>query len=100
METTCFRLVQEALTNIVRHSQAGQAWVELRKGEAELHLMVRDDGSGFDVEAAQQRAVQGASLGLLGMQERVLLVGGQFDLTSTPRAGTTLRVRLPLITQK
>ena len=71
LEIACFRMVQEALTNIVRHAQAEQVQVELRRREGEMQLSVRDDGVGFDVQAALESAAHGASLGLLGMRERV-----------------------------
>jgi signal transduction histidine kinase len=96
IETACFRVAQEALTNVIRHAQAQHIRVELRERNAELHLLMRDDGKGFDVRAAQERAAQGASTGLLGMQERVWLVGGQIDIESAPTWGTEIRVRFPL----
>ncbi len=96
IETACFRVAQEALTNVMRHAQAQHVRVELRQRNAELHLLMRDDGKGFDVRVAQERAAQGASMGLLGMQERVGLVGGQIDIESAPAWGTEVRVRFPL----
>src|SRR5262249_28752379 len=67
LETACFRLVQEALTNVGRHAQAKEVWVRLRLDQEYLLLEVRDDGVGFDVTAAWQRATHGTSLGLYGM---------------------------------
>ena len=96
VETTCFRVAQEALTNIVRHSRARRVKVELRHSETELQLLIRDDGAGFDVQAALDSSMRGASLGLLGMRERVHLVGGKIEIESSPAAGTEIRVRLPL----
>jgi signal transduction histidine kinase len=96
IETACFRVAQEALTNVMRHAQAQQVRVELHQRAAGLHLLIRDDGKGFDVRAAQERAAQGMSAGLLGMQERVWLVGGQIDIESTPARGTEIRARFPL----
>jgi PAS domain S-box-containing protein len=96
LETACFRVAQEALTNVARHAQAQHVSVELRPGPPELQLIIRDDGVGFDVRAALERAAHGASLGLLGMQERVLLVGGQIDIESTPAQGTEIRARFPM----
>jgi len=96
VETTCFRVVQEALTNIARHARARQVWVELQGRGAELHLLIRDDGVGFDVRAAQERAAQGASFGLLGMRERVELAGGRLEMTSAPGRGAEIHVRFPL----
>ncbi len=95
VETACFRVAQEALTNVVRHAHAQNVWVELQQQGTELHLVVRDDGSGFDVRAARARATQGGSLGLLGMQERVELAGGRFDIAATPEHGTEIHIRFP-----
>jgi PAS domain S-box-containing protein len=96
LETTCFRVVQEALTNIMRHSQAQNVCVELHQREAELLLRVCDDGVGFDVQAALGNAMGGASLGLLGIQERIWQVGGQIAIQSAPGGGTDIQARLPL----
>lgn len=95
-ETACFRVVQEGLTNVLRHAKACRVGVELRQIGSELQLQLHDDGVGFDVEAARQRALRGDSLGLLGMQERVLLIGGSIDIQSGPQRGTTIQVCLPL----
>jgi PAS domain S-box-containing protein len=91
LETACFRVAQEALTNVARHAQARNVWVELRLLAEELDLRVRDDGIGFDAGAARERAIGGASMGLLGMQERVSLVGGEYTLSTRPGAGTEVR---------
>jgi two-component system sensor histidine kinase UhpB len=96
LETACFRLVQEALTNVGRHAQAKQVWVVLRLDRNELVLEVRDDGAGFDVSAAWQRATHGTSLGLYGMRERVELLGGTIEIQSAPGQGTIIQARLPL----
>ena len=95
LATTCFRVVQEALTNVVRHARARQVWVELQQGDAEVRLIIRDDGVGFDPGIARQRSARGASLGLLGIQERIELLGGQLAIESEPGHGTTVRVWLP-----
>jgi signal transduction histidine kinase len=96
VETACFRVAQEALTNVLRHAQAQRVEVELRQDGAGLELVVRDDGVGFDVPAAQAAAVRGDSLGLLGMQERVALVGGDIKIESSPSHGTVVRASFPL----
>jgi two-component system sensor histidine kinase UhpB len=96
LETTCFRLVQEALTNVVRHARAQTVWVNLGRRAGEMRLEVRDDGAGFDVAAARHRATHGGSLGLLGLQERVQLAGGDLTIQSEPGHGTEIQVRLPL----
>ncbi|HKN47430.1 MAG TPA: GAF domain-containing protein, partial [Candidatus Polarisedimenticolia bacterium] len=93
LETVCFRVAQEALTNVARHARARHVWVDLHLLPLGLELSVRDDGSGFDTAAARDHAVGGASMGLLGMQERVALVGGAFEVRSAPGGGTEVRAR-------
>jgi signal transduction histidine kinase len=95
IETACFRIAQEALTNITRHAQAGQVEISLRREGEEMVLCVQDDGLGFDIEAMRLRAVQGASLGVLGMQERANLIGGQLNIQSVPGQGSTVRLSCP-----
>jgi signal transduction histidine kinase len=99
LETVCFRVVQEALTNIARHARASHVRVELDCGKTELRLLVRDDGVGFDVANARRRAAGGESLGLLGMQERVFLSGGRIDIDSALGKGTEIGARFPLDNQ-
>jgi signal transduction histidine kinase len=94
--TTCFRVVQEAVTNTARHAQATDVWVTLRCRNQKLLLTVRDNGIGFDVNTAQQRAGRGFSMGLPGMQERARLVGGELLIASTPGRGTEITATLPL----
>jgi PAS domain S-box-containing protein len=96
IETACFRVAQEALTNITRHSKAQTVHVELRQDHGRLTLSVRDDGSGFNVAEARHRATHGGSLGLLGMEERVTFTGGQLSVTSSTEGGTELRAWFPL----
>ena len=99
IKTACFRVAQESLTNVTRHAQARNVRVELQEREGELQLLITDDGIGFDVSAARAKASQGASIGLLGMAERVQLVGGQFEIESNPSQGTTIRARFPIPTK-
>jgi signal transduction histidine kinase len=96
IETECFRVAQGALTNVVRHAQAKTVSVELRKEAGQLHLRVRDDGTGFDVAAVREQAVRGASLGLLSMEERAVLAGGQLEFNSVPGQGTKVHAWFPL----
>jgi signal transduction histidine kinase len=96
IETECFRVAQEALTNIVRHAKARAVLVELRRNNGHLHLSVRDDGVGFDVSALRSEAVMGASLGLLSMEERTALAGGGIELKSRPGEGTEVHAWFPL----
>ena len=96
IETVCFRVTQEALTNVMRHAQAKQVWVDLRQAGDEWHLTIRDDGTGFDARAARARAARGGSFGLLGMEERVLLIGGKIEIDSGPGEGTEIKVSFPI----
>ena len=96
IETACFRVAQEGLTNVVRHARAQTVSVELHRTPEALHLVVRDDGIGFDVMTAEQ---QGVSLGLLGMRERVTLLGGEMDCKSAPGRGTEIHAFFPMRTR-
>jgi signal transduction histidine kinase len=95
IETACFRIVQEALTNISRHAQAKRVCITLRRHGTDLVLEVKDDGLGFDLAAMQQRAIAGDSLGVLGMHERAALLGGQLDIDSAAGEGCTVQLRCP-----
>ena len=96
VEATCFRIAQEAMTNILRSAHATHVWLTIGVAADELTLTVRDDGRGFDVEAGRVRAMHGSSLGLLSMEERAALIGGRMTIESTPSHGTTVRAWLPL----
>lgn len=96
IETACFRLTQEAITNALRHGHADLVTVELLRVGPELRLTVRDNGRGFDVAEARARALRGGSLGLLGMEERTALVGGRVDWETAPDRGTAVHAVFPL----
>lgn len=96
IETECFRIAQEALTNVVRHSQAKAVTVQLSRKNGHLHLAVRDNGIGFDVSTLREQAVLGASLGLLSMEERAALAGGGLRFNSAPGKGTEVIAWFPL----
>jgi signal transduction histidine kinase len=93
IETAAYRIVQEALTNVARHSSAHDVSVHVTAGETVLVLEIEDRGSGFDPAAALNAA---SSSGLLGMRERAKLLHGQLSVESAPGAGTRLRGELPL----
>jgi len=86
-----FRVLQEALHNATKHSGVKRIEVQLREESGEIHLIIRDSGKGFDVEAA----LQGKGLGLTSMRERVRLVNGTISIESKPMGGTTIHVRVP-----
>ncbi len=90
--TLClYRITQEALQNVVKHSQSMEAEVELSGHSAEIELCISDSGRGFDVESAKRAA----GLGLVSMRERLRLVGGHLSIESAPSQGTRIRVRVP-----
>jgi two-component system, NarL family, sensor histidine kinase DevS len=90
LESTVYRLVQEALTNIVKHARAEHVELAVSSEGETLSIEVIDDGVGFD------SALKPAGFGLVGIRERVELIGGRVDISSVPGRGTTLRARLPL----
>jgi signal transduction histidine kinase len=87
-----FRIVQEALRNIVKHGHTEDAKVELSGGGGEIHLCISDEGAGFNPESAQAKG----GLGLISMRERLRLVGGHLDVESEPSQGTRIYVRVPV----
>jgi PAS domain S-box-containing protein len=97
LETACFRIAQEALTNVVRHAKATQVIVRLTLDTDVLFLIVKDDGVGFDVERLRKRAPRVATLGLVSMQERAHAAGGRIEIESAPASGTEIRFSLPLV---
>jgi signal transduction histidine kinase len=88
VETAVYRLVQESLSNAARHAHADHIVAQVAEHDGELRIVIRDDGSGFDIEAPS------AGFGLTGMRERVALTGGQLEITSSS-AGTTISASLP-----
>ena len=92
-EIACFRVVQESLTNALRHAAARRLRVSITRSPAGIRLAIRDDGCGFDPETLDAAAARG-HLGVLGMRERIRARGGQFKLTSRPGAGTSVEVEL------
>jgi len=94
LETACFRIVQEALTNVVRHAQARKLVIKLNAADQETVLSIRDDGVGFDLRATQDNK-HNIHLGLIGMRERALALGGTFEIISAPAEGTEVRVVFP-----
>lgn len=94
--TTCFRVAQEALTNVARHAHATHVAMQLVRRADCLELLVRDTGQGFDPEHVLAKAERGGSLGLVGMRERAALVGGTLYIDSEPGRGTSIRLVVPL----
>ncbi len=92
IEIVCFRIVQEALTNILRHAEAKNVWIELAVAGDGLEVTVHDDGKGFDLAEARRRALGGGSIGLLSMEERAALADGRIEINTSPGTGTTVHV--------
>lgn len=93
MQVHLYRFVQEGLNNVLKHARAATVMLELKHDGDQVRLQLSDDGAGFDPAALLER---GGGLGLTGMDERVRLLGGQFEIVSTPGRGTRLRATVPL----
>jgi len=93
LETACFRIVQEAVTNVVRHARATRIVVTLERNGSDLVLGISDDGAGFDLSVLRNGA---ATLGLRGMEERVQALGGLITINSAPSLGTEICARFPI----
>ena len=90
VETALYRIVQEALTNIVKHAEASAVSIVLARSGRSVTAVIEDDGRGFTPE------LDGDGLGLLGMGERLALLGGKLKIESSPGAGTTIVAEVPL----
>ncbi len=97
LETAVFRIVQEALTNIVRYARARNVTITLNHTGNRLKAAVCDDGAGFDVQSVLAGTAGRESFGLMGMQERVLLLGGQINIDSSPGQGSRIDVEFPVV---
>ncbi|MBT6063135.1 MAG: hypothetical protein HOG55_18310, partial [Anaerolineae bacterium] len=88
---TLYRVLQESLTNIIRHAEAKKIWVELSIEDDEIALTVQDNGHGFEYEKVQKNG-----FGLAGLNERLIIAGGKLHINSTSERGTILSAHLPL----
>ena len=95
LETALYRIVQEALANVTKHSGARNVRIRLTRDGKSLRCLIRDDGVGFDVSAVRSRTER-RGLGLAGMRERLNAVGGTLQINSEPGRGTELLVRVPM----
>jgi signal transduction histidine kinase len=91
METSIYRIVQESITNVIRHAQASYVDVILEWQDEKILIVIEDDGVGIDMQKARETG----HLGLIGMQERAEMLGGKMLMDSTPQVGTTLVVEIP-----
>lgn len=97
IQTACFRIGQEALTNAARHAGATEVSLELRMVRGELELTVQDNGGGFDLARYSSPAERKRHFGLISMGERASLVGGRLDIDTAPGRGTRVRAVLPVV---
>jgi signal transduction histidine kinase len=91
VETAIYRIVQESLTNVVKHAQAGSVSVVLTRGDGRIKAVIEDDGTGFAPETIGERGI-----GLVGMRERIELLDGSLTVESSERSGTTVAVEVPV----
>jgi signal transduction histidine kinase/ligand-binding sensor domain-containing protein len=93
-EISVYRIVQESLNNILKHSDAKEASVQIKRADGEIQITITDDGRGFTVEPASHAELQKRGLGLTGTAERVRILGGKLSIQSAPGQGTTLHITL------
>ena len=96
VEIALFRVAQEAITNIAKHAGAHHALVNVDFGRSAITIEIEDDGRGFDPDKVSPRPGDAQGIGLIGMRERVELLGGQFQIETQPGGGTRIIVRVPL----
>ncbi|MDO6851557.1 sensor histidine kinase [Priestia megaterium] len=89
----CLRIITECLSNIARHAKATNVWIKIEEKDGILSLLVRDDGIGFNIE---MKIGKGSHYGLLGIQERVRIIGGKVDINSEKDKGTNIQINIPL----
>jgi signal transduction histidine kinase len=97
VELACYRVVREAVTNIVKHARAHHLAVSAMAHADFFSVRITDDGAGFDVAPASRQAALDGHLGLMGMQERVEQVGGTLNIRSRKGTGTMVECRVPLM---
>ena len=97
VETTLYHIAKEALHNVVKHARATRATIEFRRTPEPIYCSIRDDGRGFDPIGRRDRQAQG--FGLIGIRERLSVVGGHLQINSQPGAGTELIISIPVETE-
>ncbi len=93
VKTALFRIFQESITNISRHAQAQNIFIELNFFDEKIILVIQDDGIGFNEEILKTNK----TLGIIGMKERVVILDGEFEIVSEPNKGTTIKVEIPYL---
>jgi len=96
VEVTVFRLIQEAVNNARKHAKSTRILVRLEFTDNQINTQVEDNGIGFNMEEAREKARNADSFGLMSMSERVDLLGGELRIVSTPGIGTTVSACIPL----
>ncbi len=96
VEIALFRVVQEAITNIVKHARAHNVLLNVEFKDATIAIEIEDDGKGFDMKTLSSQSGESQGVGLLGMQERVELLGGKFHIESQPGSGTNITIEIPV----
>ena len=96
VETACFRIVQEAVNNALRHGESHHIAIALRGLGQQITLHIQDDGRGFLAPSVLATTARGAGFGISSMRERAELLGGSFSITSTPGVGTLVEAMIPL----
>jgi signal transduction histidine kinase len=99
-QTGIYRIVQEALTNIVKHSGAGNSTVAVRRSEGELLISIDDDGQGFDLKEVSARDAATRGMGFMSMTERAGMLGGALEFWSEPGKGARISVRVPVLREE
>jgi signal transduction histidine kinase len=95
VESTLFRIVQEAITNIIRHAQANRVKIKLCQSDTDILLLIEDDGVGFDTQIIHRPTLK-HGLGLRGMLERTMILGGKLEVNAAPQKGTQIKVKIPI----
>jgi signal transduction histidine kinase len=96
IETNIYRIVQEALSNTLKHSKANKINISLKNGNNEIFLSIKDDGQGFDIEKYLKTRLKDNQLGIISIQERVTLMNGTFHIDSKIGEGTTKEIKIPV----
>jgi signal transduction histidine kinase len=96
IEITLFRIIQEAIVNIARHSGAENVFVVLKADFNSVAVDIEDDGTGFDTSLAMTQTEDGRGLGILGMKERAGLIEGELKVCSSPGCGTRISLKIPI----
>jgi len=96
IETALFRVIQEAVANVARHAAARNVCISFNVADDNAFISIKDDGIGFDINALAIEPDTGRGLGLLGMEERVELLGGELEIQTAPGQGTQILIQVPL----